>query len=131
MSNKSIPPAILLFIVCLAPMISVLAQSQATTGNIEGRVLDPKDAAVPGATITATNQQTGLAKTTSSDSEVNYRRTLLPPGQYTVRANGQGFSPAETLDVTVTVGGKSTLDVKLSVGAASETVTIKEEPPVV
>src|SRR5215813_8183193 len=45
---------------------AAFGQSQATTGNIEGRVLDPKSAAVPGATVTATNQQTGFEKTTTS-----------------------------------------------------------------
>ena len=132
MLRKSAPlTTILTLFLCLITAVSVFAQSQATTGNIEGRVLDPKDAAVPGATITATNQQTGFEKTTSSDSEGNYRLILLPPGQYTVHANAQGFSPAESGDVTVTVGGKSTFDVKLSVGGTSETVTIKAEAPVV
>ena len=46
----------------LSISISAFAQSQANSGNIEGRVLDPKDAAVPGATVTATNQQTGSRK---------------------------------------------------------------------
>ena len=67
----------------IAPLISVViviacalmaakvsfAQSQATTGNIEGRILDPKDAAVPNATVTATNQQTGLEKTTNTNDQ--------------------------------------------------------------
>jgi outer membrane receptor protein involved in Fe transport len=132
MSRKSAPLATLLTLfLCLVTAVAVFAQSQATTGNIEGRVLDPKGAAIPGATITATNQQTGLEKTTSSDSEGNYRLILLPPGQYTIRANAQGFSPAESRDVTVTVGGASSLDVKLSVGGASETVTVTGETPVV
>ena len=47
--------ALVVFIFVFA--ISAFAQSQATTGNIEGRVLDPNGAAVPGATVTATNQQ--------------------------------------------------------------------------
>src|SRR5229473_796819 len=81
--------------------IGAFAQSQATTGNIEGRVLDPKEAAVPGASVTATNQQTGFEKTATSDSEGNYRIILLPPGPYTVRTTGQGFTQTELRDVTV------------------------------
>src|SRR5712692_570057 len=55
------------------------AQSQATTGNIEGRVTDPNGAAVPGVTVTATNQETALAKSAETDSEGIYRIIFLPP----------------------------------------------------
>ncbi|MDQ2922371.1 MAG: TonB-dependent receptor [Acidobacteriota bacterium] len=111
--------------------IGAFAQSQATTGNIEGRVLDPREAAVPGATVTATNQQTGLEKTTNSDSDGNYRLILLPPGSYTIRVTGQGFGQTELRDVTVTVGGNTPLELKLSIGGASESVTVTSEAPVV
>src|SRR5882724_6576584 len=108
------PPVVrlcLLAVLVVAAAICALAQSQATTGNIEGRVLDPKEAAVPGATVTATNQQTGLEKTTTSDTEGNYRVILLPPGPYTVRVSGPGFKQSELRDVSVTVGSKTALDV--------------------
>ena len=108
-----------------------VAQSQATTGNIEGRVLDPKAAVVPGATVTVTNQQTGLEKTATSDNEGNYRVILLPPGSYTVRVSGSGFKQSELRDVPVTVGSKTALDISLAVGTTTETVTIIEESPVV
>src|ERR1700682_5729898 len=85
--------ALVAFVLIMAT--GAFAQSQATTGNIEGRVLDPKEAVVPGANVTVTNQQTGLEKTTTSDSEGNYRLILLPPGPYTVRAGGPGFKQSE------------------------------------
>lgn len=110
---------------------SVLAQSQATTGNIEGRVLDPKEAAVPGASLTATNQQTGLEKTATTNDDGLFIINFLPPGLYTVRANATGFSQAEVKDVIVTVGGNSPLDVTLSVGGASGIVTVSSEAPVI
>ena len=65
MLGKIIPYATrLLALVALLSLISMstFAQSQATTGNIEGRVLDPNEAAVPNAQVTATNQATGLEK---------------------------------------------------------------------
>lgn len=52
----------MLVIAFLILTTSVLAQSQATTGNIEGRVLDPKGAVVPGVSVTAHNQATGFEK---------------------------------------------------------------------
>ena len=121
----------MLVVLILTFAVCALAQSQATTGNIEGRVLDPKEAAVPGATVTATNQLTGLEKTATSDDQGIFTLAFLPPGPYTVRANAGGFSQTEVRDVIVTVGGKAPLDVKLSVGGASGSVTISSEAPVV
>ena len=121
----------LLSILLLTAAIGALAQSQATTGNIEGRVLDPQDAAVPNATVTATNQQTGLERSATSNDQGTFTISFLPPGPYTVRANATGFSQAEAKDVTVTVGSKTPLDINLSVGGASGTVTVSAEAPVI
>jgi outer membrane receptor protein involved in Fe transport len=111
--------------------VAAFAQSQATTGNIEGRVLDPKEAAVPGASVTATNQGTGLEKTATTDEQGAFRLILLPPGVYTVRATATGFAIAEAKDVTVTVGSRTPLDLAVTIGGASGTVTITADPPVV
>lgn len=127
-------PLARLFVVALFVLtlsVAAFPQSQATTGNIEGRILDPKEAALPGATVTATNQQTGLEKTATADDQGGFTIAFLSPGLYTVRANASGFSQMEVKDVVVTVGGKSPLDVRLSVGGASGAVTISSEAPVV
>ncbi|HLL73278.1 MAG TPA: TonB-dependent receptor [Pyrinomonadaceae bacterium] len=108
------------------------SQSQATSGNIEGRVLDPNGAAVPGVTVTATNQQTGFEKTATSDEEGNYRVILLPPGTYRIVATGvQGFQPATLENAIVSVGGQTNLDITLGVGGASTTVDVSAEAPIV
>src|SRR6266446_932231 len=120
------------FVLLLMTLSSIaLAQSQATTGNIEGRVLDPKEAAVPGATVTATNQQTGLERTSTTNDEGGFSIILLPPGTYTVHAVAGGFAQSEIKDLTVNVGGKTPLDIKLSVGGASGTVTVNSEAPTI
>src|SRR5713226_9653566 len=116
--------------VLLATSIA-FAQSQATTGNIEGRVLDPKNAAVPGATVTATNQQTGLEKTSTTSDQGDFSVILLPPGIYTVRTNASGFAQSEVKDVTVTVGGRTPVEVTLGIGGATASVTVTAETPVV
>src|ERR1044072_8799101 len=110
---------------------SAFAQSQATGGNIEGRVLDPNGAAVPNASITATNQQTGFEKSVNANDECGFSIILLPPGVYTVRVNASGFSQSDTKDVTVTVGSRVPLELTLSVGGATATVTISEPVPLV
>src|SRR5881396_66898 len=87
------------------------AQSQSTTGNIEGRVVDPNGAVVPGAAVTATNQDTGFTKAVTSDSDGNYTLVLLPPGSYKVAvAPVKGFAAAAYENVKVTVGAKTALE---------------------
>ena len=134
MPTKFIPPIfrLLLLAVCsLAIAVNIQAQSQATTGDIEGRVLDPQEAVVPNATVTAINQQTGIEKTATTNEEGGYRFILLQPGTYTIRATAQGFAQTELRDVTVTVGSRTPLDVRLTVGGTSESVTVTGEAPVV
>src|SRR3981081_2260298 len=97
----------------LLAAVTAFPQSQATTGNIEGRVTDPNGAAVPAVTITATNHETGLTKSASADEGGNYRLTLLPPGKYRVTSTGAPrFAGADFENVTVTVGGQTPLDIQ-------------------
>src|SRR5215213_4062192 len=99
---------------------NAFAQSQATTGNIEGRVLDPNGAVVPNVNVSATNKDTGFGKTGMADDEGNFVFVLLPPGVYKVEAKAaSGFQPATYDNVTVTVGGKTSLDITLSVGSGT------------
>jgi len=107
----------------------ILAQSQATTGNIEGRVTDPNGAGVPNASVTATSQDTGFKKTVQSDSEGNYTIVLLPPGMYTIDVPaGSGFGAAKYENVKVTVGAKANVPVSLTVGTVSgNVVDVRDE----
>ncbi len=118
--------------VLLATSIA-FAQSQATTGNIEGRVVDPNGAAVPGVTVTATNQGTALAKSADTDSESIYRILLLPPGKYKVTTGStKGFAAATFENVEViTVGGRTPLDIKLSIGSANIIIDVATEGQIV
>jgi outer membrane receptor protein involved in Fe transport len=111
---------------------AALGQSQATTGNIEGQVIDPNGAAVPGVTVTATNQETGLAKTGDTDADGVYRIIFLPPGRYRVTTSGvQGFAGSDYGNVVVTVGGKTPLDIQLKVGGTTTMVDVAAEGQVV
>ena len=134
MSTKSAPTArICALLICLLTLATTaLAQSQATTGNIEGRVVDPNGAAVPGVTVTATNQETSLAKSAQTSDEGLYRISFLQPGTYNVATSGvQGFAPASFGNVIVTVGGKTPLDIQLGVSATQAMVDISAEGQIV
>src|SRR4029079_17955549 len=113
----------LLIAIILSVSLVVLAQSQANTGNIEGRVTDPNAASVPNVTVTATSLATGLQKTAQTNDEGVYRIVFLPPGAYKVETSGaQGFVPATFTNVIVTVGGQTPLDIQLTVGNAAVTM---------
>ena len=116
----------------LLTVASASAQSQATTGNIEGRVVDPNGAAVPGVTVTATNQETALAKSAETDSEGIYQIIFLPPGKYRVTSTAaKGFAAGDFSNVIVTVGGKTPLDIQLQVGATTTMVDVAAEGQIV
>ena len=117
-----------IFIVLLTTLlfsICSFGQSQATTGNIEGRVTDANGAGVPNVAITARNQDTGLTKSAQSDAEGNYSIIFLQPGNYTVEVPAaQGFGAAKYENVKVTVGAKTNVAVTLAVSGTSTVVDV-------
>jgi outer membrane receptor protein involved in Fe transport len=112
---------------------NIFAQSQATSGDIEGRVLDPQGAVIPGVTVTATNQATGLEKSATTDSDGNYRIILLPPGTYTLQTSApSGFQSMSLTNVNVTVGSKTPLDINMALaGAGNVIVDVTTDAPII
>lgn len=116
------------FIAITALSINLFAQSQSTTGNIEGTVVDQNGAVVPGVTVSATNQDTGFGKTVLSNDEGNFVFILLPPGNYKVEtAAAKGFAVSTYENVKVTVGAKTSLDITLSTGGSVNVVDVNAE----
>lgn len=112
----------------LIAVMTAAAQSQSTTGNIEGRVVDQNGAVVAGIAISATNQDTGYGKTGVSDADGNYIFVLLPPGTYKVEVTAaKGFAAATYNNVKVTVGAKTSLEIVLKVGNAVSVVDVTSE----
>jgi hypothetical protein len=99
------------------------AWSQAETGSISGTVVDQTGAIIPYATVTATSVSTGAAKSVQSGTEGQYSVSSLSPGVYTVTVAHAGFGNFSA-SAEVTVGGKVTLDAKLSLTATTETVEV-------
>lgn len=107
---------------------NAFAQSQATTGNIEGRVVDQSGAAVPNISVSATNQENGFGKTVVTTEDGNFVFVLLPPGTYKVEtAAAQGFGASTYENIKVTVGAKTTLEIVLSAGASVNVVDVTAE----
>ncbi|MGH9899568.1 MAG: carboxypeptidase-like regulatory domain-containing protein, partial [Pyrinomonadaceae bacterium] len=123
-SCRAVRSAFISGLIIIFLSVNLFAQSQATTGNIVGRVLDPQSAVVPGATVLATNQATGFEKSVVAEGDGNFRLILLPPGTYTVKTSSSGFAETTLTDVAVTVGGTVSLDISLGVQGTNETVTV-------
>jgi hypothetical protein len=105
--------------------------AQQTTGTITGRVIDPQDMAVPGATLTAVNTATGLARTDVSDNQGLYRLNALPVGTYDVVAELSGFTRLERKSITVDVSETTNLNLTLRVAQVAETITVVGETPLI
>ena len=102
-----------------------------TTGSINGRVIDSTRAVLPGATVTATNVETGLTRTVVSDADGNYLIALLPPGRYRVEAQLSGFGKFSEPNVEVLLGNATKVDIALAPQQVSEEVTVTARTPVV
>lgn len=111
-----------LLTVLLGLPIAALGQSL-TTGGITGTVTDPSGAALPSATVTLKNQDTGTTQTSTTNSTGAYRFSLINPGNYNVSAAAQGFQ-GSAQSVSVAVGQASTVNIKMQVATASQTVEV-------
>jgi outer membrane receptor protein involved in Fe transport len=124
------PARIGLGMLLLAIGLSSVATAQIRTADVLGVVSDTSAAAVPGASVTIKNLATNVERTVSTDGTGNFLFTLLPPGRYTVRAELPGFKAWTVPEVTLAAGDRLTLDAKLEVGGAQETVNVTAEAPV-
>jgi hypothetical protein len=122
--SRALPAAVVLACVCLST-----AYAQTITATITGTVTDQTGAVVPNATVAVTSAATGQAKTATTDGEGRYAIAFLQPGEYDVAVEASGFSKTTRSRVTLEVAQAATLDFKLTVGAATDTVEVSGETP--
>ncbi|HEY0723169.1 MAG TPA: carboxypeptidase-like regulatory domain-containing protein, partial [Pyrinomonadaceae bacterium] len=98
----------------------------AAGGRIEGKISDPKGAAISGATVTVTNQVTKQESTAVTDNQGKYKVEGLVAGIYTVRVNSKGFSEGRREEVKVEDNAAATVDVRLEIAAVEAQVKVSE-----
>lgn len=103
---------------------TIFAQSQATTGLIQGTVVDPNGAVVSGATVTVRNSGTGFERSATSNSDGFFSIPLLPLGSYRVTTEASSFSRTVLEGLEVNIGQTVSLKIEMKVGGASETVNV-------
>jgi hypothetical protein len=112
---------------CLAPA-AALAQTGAA--SLTGIVTDQSGAAVPGATVTATNQATNVAYTSVSNDAGAYTMTSVPIGSYVIKAELASFKIATTKPIHVEANQILRQDFRLELGGLEETVEVSGESQV-
>ena len=118
---------VLLFAISLIPG---LALSQ-NTGNISGIITDESGAMVVNTSVAAFNELTGFSRNTVSGSDGSYLLTLLPVGTYRVEAEQTSFKKFVRKGIVLTVGQNAKVDITLSLGEVTETISITGEAPLV
>jgi len=98
-------------------------------GALEGSVVDPTGAGIPAAQVTALNQASGVTTTQKTTSAGIYEITPLTPGIYTLTVKANGFESFTQKNIVVNGLSVTGLNLKLTVGNASETITVNEAPP--
>jgi hypothetical protein len=106
-------------------------RAQQITGSIVGTVKDQQGAVVPGASVKATNADTGFSRVATTANDGAYRIEYLPVGKYQVEVEMAGFEKFVQENVVLAVDQTQALNVTLDVGAASQTVTVTTAPALV
>src|SRR5437667_1898288 len=115
-------------IVVLSFTPSLVAQTQITTGVIQGVTIDQSGAVMPGTTVEARNLDTNFTKTQTTDANGRFAFLLLPPGRYTVTASHPGFSTLVQENADLTVGQAITLNITMKVSSAAERIVVTSTP---
>ncbi|HEV2718425.1 MAG TPA: TonB-dependent receptor, partial [Thermoanaerobaculia bacterium] len=121
----------LFVLVLLVVSTSLFAQSQATTGVIEGTVVDAQGGAVPGVTVTVKNTATNYESVVVTDRAGHFRAVLLPLGPYQVVASLEGFATVVQRGLDLGVGQTLTANITLKQAAASEQIVVTAAAPLI
>jgi hypothetical protein len=105
------------------------AAAQEFRATVKGQVFDSSKAAVPGASVTVQNAETGEVAATTSNAEGNYTLPFLKPGLYTLTVELTGFQKHVRSGLRLEVNQTATINVQLAVGGVSEEVTVAAESP--
>ena len=114
----------------LAIVSNVRAQTQITTGTIQGTVQDANGASLPGANVELKNVDTNFSRTVTTDDEGRFIVLQIPPGRYTLTVSKSGFATLIVEKADVTVGQALNLPLSMKVSQVQESVTITASPTI-
>ncbi len=130
--SRSLPAycsIVLLFLLSVFAAPSAFAQSN--YGSLRGLVTDAQGATIAKATVTLTNQATHIARTAISNAAGDYVFTAVDPATYTVSITAGGFKKLNRKGISVDTGNTITVDAKLEVGTAQQTIEVTSAEPLI
>ena len=126
--NSARRPVALAALACLS---AILLMAQSYQGSVRGTVTDSTGAPVPNAKVILTNDGTGEARSTFTNSEGGYDFEIVVPTTYTLSAEAPNFKKFERKNVTLAAQEHLTIDLPLQIGTVSESVLVTEAVPLV
>jgi hypothetical protein len=112
-------------------MAASLLPGQIIVSSIVGDVADPSGALVPGAQVTVTNTQTGIATSATTGPQGTYSVPGLLAGTYTVTITRSGFAPYKATNIVLPSAETVRLDAQLAMGGEQQAITVASSAPMV
>jgi hypothetical protein len=103
-----------------------LVHAQYEDGSLVGTIRDSSGAVVSGAAVSVTNTATGIVERVTTSGDGNYEFPALRTGIYTVSATAKGFAQAVAENITISVGSRQRIDLKLAPGQTQTTVEVSD-----
>ncbi|WP_162538890.1 TonB-dependent receptor [Granulicella sp. WH15] len=128
---KSVTKCFLSFLVLACAFLFVRPSlAQQTQASLTGQISDPQGATIPNAEVSIKNVDTAITRTVATNGLGRYSVTNLNPGNYAVSVKAPGFSEKLLKGIVLAVGQEGSLDVAMTLGAASDVVTVNAEAAV-
>lgn len=118
-------------LIALAMLVALAGQARAQEATVIGTVADETKALLPGATVTATNLETGAQAVAVTDQSGEYRLLRLLPGKYKLQAELTGFTTIVFPSVELLVGQNATVPFVMKIATVNESVTVTGDAPLV
>ena len=112
-------------------LVNVPAYGQQGTGELRGQVVDAQSALLPGATVVATNEASGMFRESITGPDGGFFMSALTPGVYEVTAQLAGFKKYSRKGLRVEVGKTLSVEVSLEIGQLEESITVTAASPIV
>jgi hypothetical protein len=119
----------LLIGVALLLSISTVCLAQESRGSITGKVVDPQNAVVPGATVEVTNTATNVSGRATTNQTGYFEVDYLNPGTYSVTVDASGFEKLVRTGITLDTGDRLALDLQLVIGQTTQSVIVAADAP--
>jgi hypothetical protein len=126
MHDKFVRSVRTLFLPLVLLLVTCAAHAQFDVGSVVGTIRDASGSAVPGATVTVTNNATNIATAVTSNSSGDYEVPSLHTGIYTISAKAPNYAEAIAQNISVLVGSRQRIDLELNVGQAQTSVEVSD-----